>query len=162
MTVPMNCGRYEFIEPTSWSMATVLKTVITDAGVVERDQDLLIQLGELGIRMFPVPPEAQFANPVERSIQTVVKGMDAMFVHREHLPNTVWSLELLEFIDATNACPNTVSGEYSPWYDLTGRHPVISERFRFRFGQPESSCIKISQSLLLHLMGSSGLRLELP
>jgi hypothetical protein len=40
----------------------VLKTVITDAGVVERDQELLIQLGELGIRMSPVPPEAQSAN----------------------------------------------------------------------------------------------------
>jgi hypothetical protein len=119
----------------------VLKTVITDAGVVERDQELLIQLGELGIRMSPVPPEAQFANPVERSIQTVVKGMGAMFVNQEHLPNTVWSLALLEFIDASNACPNAVSGEYSRWYHLTGRHPVISERFRFRFGQPVVSVI---------------------
>jgi hypothetical protein len=117
----------------------ILKTVIVDAGAVEKDQELLIQLGELGIHMSPVPPEAQFANPVERSVQTVVKGVGAMFVNQEYLPNTVWSLALLEFVEACNVCPNSVSGEYS--YHLTGRHPVASDRFRFRFGQPVVSVI---------------------
>jgi hypothetical protein len=41
-----------------------LNTLIVDAGAVEKDQELLIQLGEMGVKVLPVPPESQFANPV--------------------------------------------------------------------------------------------------
>ena len=81
---------------------------------MEKDQESLILLGELGIKFLPTPPEAQFANPVERSVQTVTKGVGAMFANQEYLANTLWGLALLEFIDACNVSPNEVSGQYSP------------------------------------------------
>jgi hypothetical protein len=81
--------------------------------------------------MTPTPPESQFANPVEMSIQTVVKGLGAMFSSQEYLPNSLWNLALLEFLDASNSCPNAVSGEYSPIFHLTRKHPLVLERFKF-------------------------------
>jgi hypothetical protein len=118
-----------------------LTSLIVDAGTVEKDRDLILQLGEMGIVMLPVPPESQFANPEERSVQTVVKGVGAMFADQEYIGNTVWNLAVLEFLGACNVCPNVVSGQYSPWFYLTGKHPLILKRFKFRFGQPVVSVI---------------------
>jgi hypothetical protein len=69
---------------------------------VEKDQELLIQLGEMDAKVLPVPPESQFDNPVERSVQTIVKGIGAIFASQEDLSNSMWNLALLEFLDVCN------------------------------------------------------------
>ena len=43
-------------------------------------------------------------------------------------------MALLAFVFISNYAPNTLTGEYSPWYHMTGFHPDVSV-CRFNFGQ---------------------------
>jgi hypothetical protein len=40
----------------------------------------------------------------------------------KNICQTLWNFALLQFLDASNSCPNPVSGEYSPIFHLTGKH----------------------------------------
>lgn len=118
-----------------------MRYLITDAGTVEHAKELGIALNELGICIDPAAPECQFQNNTERSMQTVIKGVGSMFSHQDTLSASFWGLALIAYISASNACPNTLSGDYSPWYEVTHRHPDINKRFKFYFGQPIVSVI---------------------
>jgi hypothetical protein len=50
-------------------------------------------------------------------------------------------MALFAFVDVANVCSNAVSGEYSPEYHLTGRHPDIERRFKFTWGEPVVSLV---------------------
>lgn len=107
-----------------------------DAGTVENSQDLDAELATMKIHTDPAPPECQFQNPVERNIQTVLKGVAAMFAGQQLLRRYYWNIAVLSYLQADTACPNSNSGDYSPEFYLTGHHPDISSRFKFYFGQP--------------------------
>lgn len=57
-----------------------------------------------------------------------------------YLGNKTWNLAVLAWIDASNVCPNEISGEFPPEYYLTGIHPNVG-RFRFSCDQPVASVI---------------------
>jgi hypothetical protein len=108
-----------------------------DAGTIENSESVSQQLAEkFSIRIESASPECQYQNPCERGIQTLAKGVGAMFCRQTFLGNKT----VLAWIDASNVCPNETSGEYSPEYFLTGIHPNLS-RFRFYYGQPVVSVI---------------------
>jgi hypothetical protein len=112
-----------------------------DAGIVENSESVAKQLAEkFSIRIESAAPECQFQNPSERGIQTMAKGVGAMFCKQNYLSNKTWNLAVLAWIDASNVCPNETSGDYSPEYHLTKVHPNLS-RFRFYYGQPVVSVI---------------------
>lgn len=118
-----------------------MKTLRADSGTVENTADLGISLGTLGITLQPAAPKSQFQNPVERAVQTVTKGTSAVMVNQNHLGNTAWPLALLAFIAASNCCPNSSSGTYSPEFCVTGHHPDISNRFPFPWGETVVSVV---------------------
>jgi hypothetical protein len=113
-----------------------------DAGTVEATASAIDTLrADLLLTVEPAAPECQFQNDCERSMQTVLKGVASIFVTAVFLSHHFWSLALLAFLNASNCTPNTQSGDYSPEYHLTGRHPDISKRFKFAFGQPVASVV---------------------
>jgi hypothetical protein len=114
----------------------VLRFMRPDAGTVENDSTVIQQLQLIGVHADPAAPECQFQNDVERSVQTVIKGVGAVLSRQLFLNHQFWALALLAFLFASNCTPNTLSGDYSPWYHITHRHPQISKWFKFYFGQP--------------------------
>ena len=112
-----------------------------DAGKVENAAEVTTALNDLNITTDPAAPESQFQNPAERNYQTVMKGVAAMFAGQEHMRENYWNIALLAYLAADTACPNSVSGEFSPEFHLTGRHPDLAKRFQFKFGQPVVSVI---------------------
>lgn len=118
-----------------------MRYLLPDAGTVEHAKDLSLALNELGVSVDAAAPECQFQNNTERSIQTVVKGVGSMFAHQDALHANFWGLALIAHLSASNACPNSLSGQFSPWYEVTNRHPDIAKRFKFYFGQPVVSVI---------------------
>jgi hypothetical protein len=81
--------------------------------------------------------DCQFQNPVERHIQNLDNVVAASF-HASRLEKQFQGLCLLSSVTVLNYTPNELSGEYSPWYCLTGRHPDLSNTCKYPFGQ---SCI---------------------
>ena len=119
-----------------------LQIVRPDAGTVEGSADAIQTLrDDLNLRVEPAAPEAQYQNDSERTMQTILKGVSSLFVTAVFLSNHFWALALLGFVNACNAVPNTQSGEYTPEYHVTGRHPDLHRRFKFAFGQPVASII---------------------
>jgi hypothetical protein len=119
----------------------VLRFLRPDAGTVEKDIAMCTELALLGVTTDPAAPESQFQNDVERSVQTVVKGVGAVLARQLFLSNIFWHLALIAFIHASNCCPNTLSDDYSPWYHITHKHPNIPKWFKFYFGQPVVSVV---------------------
>jgi hypothetical protein len=123
-----------------------MRVLRIDAGKVENSEEAAIFLNQsLQIRMEPAAPECQFQNPVERHVQTVQKGVGSMFVRQNNLGDEFWGLALSMFVQARNVCPNKISGEFSPWYFMTGKHPDVPRRFKFYFGEPVVSVILRAQ-----------------
>jgi hypothetical protein len=64
-------------------------------------------------------------HPVERSLQTVVKGLGTIF----QVTKSAKLFGELCSSNASNSCPNAVSGEYPPIFHFTGKW--VLERFKF-------------------------------
>jgi hypothetical protein len=74
-----------------------------------------------------------------------MKGISSMFARQNYLGKEFWGLAVLMFINTRNVCPNELSGIYSPYYFMTGKHPNIHRRFKFYFGEPVISVILRAQ-----------------
>jgi hypothetical protein len=118
-----------------------LKKLRFDAGTVENSKLIENEVALLEILTDAAPPECQFQNPVERHIQTTVKGIATMFAAQQLLRRYYWTLALIAYIKAVNVCPNSNSPEVSPEFHLTQHHPDIGSRFKFFFGEPVVSVI---------------------
>lgn len=118
-----------------------LKKLRFDAGTVENSKLIEAELAQLEILTDAAPPECQFQNPVERHIQTTVKGIATMFAGQQLLRRYYWTLALIAYIKAVNVCPNSNTPEASPEFHLTHHHPDIGSRFKFFFGEPVVSVI---------------------
>jgi hypothetical protein len=96
-----------------------LSTIRCDSGTIENSESVSQQLAEkFSIRIESASPECQYQNPCERGIQTLAKGVGAMFCRQTFLGNKTWNLAVFAWSDASNVCPNETSGEYSPEYFL--------------------------------------------
>jgi hypothetical protein len=83
----------------------------------------------------PAGVDAQYQNPVERHIQQLDKCVSTNLAAAEDLEPNFWGLCVLGYSVAANFTPNDLSGKYSPWYEVTGSHPDLSETCKFPFGQ---------------------------
>lgn len=116
-----------------------LKMLRTDAGVVEAGLVLATQLAERHVVVNAAAPEAQYQNFVERFIQTAARGLATTLLAQRFLDNSFWGMALLAWVRAWNCRPNEASGEYSPEFALTGRHPCVDTQFRIPFGTAVAS-----------------------
>ena len=105
-----------------------------DAGSVENADVTVTWIQDNNMLVEPAAVEAQYQNPAERYVQYIDNGVAAMLEGARHLDYTFWGMALLAFVFISNYAPNTLTGEYSPWYHLTGFHPDVSV-CRFSFGQ---------------------------
>jgi hypothetical protein len=105
-----------------------------DAGSVENADVTVTWIQDNHMVVEPAAVEAQYQNPAERYVQYIDNGVAAMLEGAPHLDYTFWGMALLAFVFISNYAPNTLTGEYSPWYHLTGYHPDVSV-CRFSFGQ---------------------------
>lgn len=112
-----------------------LKVLMVDAGTVENAVQTKMKLNLIGISVQAASPEAQNQNPVERTQQTVALAVTAALCSQSALDNSCWGLALIHCIAVLNATPNTLSGDYSPTYAVTGSHPDLKKTFIFPFGQ---------------------------
>ena len=110
--------------------------LLCDAGTVENSAASTRELAAFEITLNPAAPENQAQNPVERTVQTANHAISTMLLDQQFLGHDSWARAVLHWADTMNATPNTLSGEYSPHYWLSGTHPDLSRRFRFKFGQP--------------------------
>ena len=112
-----------------------LRVLKVDAGTVENAAATITALESEGVHVDSAAPEQQCQNPAERTIRTVNHTVATMLIDQHFLGRDSWAKAVIFMGTTSNALPNTLSGEYSPEYHLTGVHPDIS-RFRFKFGQP--------------------------
>jgi hypothetical protein len=111
-----------------------VRVIRVDAGSVENADAVLTWVQDNSMRIEPAAVEAQYQNPAERYVQYLDNGVAAMLEGAQHLDYTFWGMALLAFVFVSNYAPNTLTGEFSPWYHLTGHHPDVS-CCRFSFGQ---------------------------
>jgi hypothetical protein len=107
-----------------------------DAGKVENAAASLVILNNNGISVQTAAPECQFQNPVERTVQTIGRGVATMLCDQGLLDNSFWGMALQYFIITMNATPNTLCQQSSPDFVVTGRVPDLMHRCLYPFGQP--------------------------
>lgn len=115
---------------------SALRIIYTDAGLVEMSESTRHQLALIHVAIHSAPPEQQNQNPVERTVQTLNYGISTMLAAQKFLPNEAWGLAAISYAATANATPNRLSGDSSPMFLLTGRHPHLPTMFKFSFGQP--------------------------
>ena len=88
------------------------------------------------ITVQPSPPYTQQQDPVERSIQTMIKGVGALLVDQFMLPNTYWHHAVRTWALGHNATPNTHTPESTPIQEVTHKPPDLDVFFNLPFGCP--------------------------
>ena len=112
-----------------------------DAGSVENSARVDTALQLWGITPEPTLPEQQYADPVERQMQTVIKGVSTMMIAQFLLPAMFWPYAFLDFIHTRNYTPNTATDNVAPITCVTTEIPDLSKRFKFKFGSPIVSTV---------------------
>lgn len=78
----------------------IVSIIRCDAGSIENAESVIQQLAnDFSIRVESASPECQYQNPCERGIQTLAKGVGAMFCRQAYLGNKTWNLAVLAWID---------------------------------------------------------------
>ena len=112
-----------------------------DAGKVENAAEFTSALLRMGIQPDAALPEQQYENPVERSMQTLVKGVSAMMLMQSYLPAVFWPFAVLDWIHTRNYTPNALTVTSAPITCVTKELPNLSKRFKFPFGSPVVSTV---------------------
>jgi len=112
-----------------------IEVIRTDAGTKETSVEFKNLLAFYHVRLEPAVAEEQYCNPVERYVQYFKPATSAILASQTNLDQEFWPFALLAAVFAWNCSINSLSGDYSPLYHLTGKHPDISECFKYKFGQ---------------------------
>jgi len=128
---------YSLVKLLEWYAARkfTTKVIRTDAGSSENDEKVISYLAYKGIMIDPAAVNSQFQNPVERAIQTLVRGITAMMVEQTTLSASHWDLALTSYVNTYNCIPNAKSGKMTPFELCNNRKPNVATMFRFKFGQ---------------------------
>ena len=114
----------------------VVKKLRFDAGVIENSAIVHDFLSSISVQFDSAAPEAQYQNPVERHLQTLVKKTATMLVDQTNLGAEYWGLAVLAATDTRNSWPSLKNENYQcPSFTVTNIHPDLSRRFKFSFGQ---------------------------
>ena len=90
------------------------------------------------ISLQPSGVHAQNQNPVERTVQTLIKGVGAVLIDQYTLSNRRWDLAVEYWIDRHNITPNSKcdEGRTCPYTEITGLIPDLDKQFAIPFGCP--------------------------
>ena len=90
------------------------------------------------ISLQPAGVQAQNQNPVERTVQTLIKGVGAVLIDQYTLSSRRWDLAVEYWIDRHNATPNSKcdDGQSCPYTEVTGLVPDVEKQFAIPFGCP--------------------------
>ena len=123
----------------------VIKKLRFDAGVIENSALVIDHLSSISIQTDSAAPGAQYQNPVERHMQTLLKKTTTIIVDQKNLDATCWGLAALSSTDTRNSCPSPKNANNeSPIFKVTNVHPDLSRRFKYAFGQ-SLACLIPSQ-----------------
>ena len=113
------------------------KIIRVDRGTSEMSEEVRQYLLELKnpIRIEPCGIEEQQQNPVERLVQTWIKGVSATLADQYSLSAKNWDLASDFWISARNNSPNFNTNS-SPSEIITGQPTDISKKFQIPFGCP--------------------------
>ena len=111
-----------------------------DAGAIENSDLVNEFLSSNSIIADAAAPGAQYQDPAERHIQTLIKFVTTCLIDQKYLDSPFWGLASLSVTHTHNALPSTKLPEgQSPSYAVTNVHPDLSKQFQFYFGQPVAS-----------------------
>jgi len=114
-----------------------------DAGSSENASDVGASLlQEHNIIMLPASPGHQHQNPVEREVQTLIKGVSCLLLDQNSLGPTWWDYAVESWIQTANCRPHKnewMALPSSPLEIITGSPPDVGTSFRFPFGCPVST-----------------------
>jgi len=92
-------------------------------------------LANLQVTIEDAPAQSQYANPVERSVQTITKSVSTLLHSSKFIDDTFWGIALLSAIHSYNCMPNKLS-DSTPMKQLTNITPDLNLKFLYPFGSP--------------------------
>jgi hypothetical protein len=111
-----------------------------DAGSTENDAGIANWLAtEHGVTIDPAAVGKQNQNPVEREVQTLIKGVGCLLLDQDSLSSKWWCYAVQSWVQTANCRPNTnpaIENSTSPIELITGVAPDIESKFLFPFGCP--------------------------
>ncbi len=105
-----------------------------DAGSTENSKEIIKHLHEQKIQTDPAAKNSQFQNPVEREVQTVIKGVSALLIDQSSLSAKYWDYALESWVETANNSPMT--NDITPIEAVTDIQLDIPTTFRLPFGCP--------------------------
>ena len=118
-----------------------VKILRSDAGKVETSAEYRGSLARMKIHSEEALPEQQYQNSVERSVQTLVKGVSCMMLAQNFLPSVFWPFAVLDWTHTRNHTPNSLTDTVALVTLVTKYVPDLSKRFKFKFGSPVTSTV---------------------
>ena len=115
-----------------------VKTFRCDRGSSELSSHVkdFLQAQTPSIHIEPAGIDEQQQNPVERSVQTWIKGVGATLLDQYTLTSKNWDLASDAWIATRNITPNVNCPNSSPHTEITGNPTDIARHFRLPFGCP--------------------------
>ena len=92
--------------------------------------------------MQPAAPGHQHQNPVEREVQTLIKGVSCMLLDQHSLGATWWDYAVEQWIRTANCKPHKnewMNLPLSPLEIITSKSPDVARDHKFPFGCPVSA-----------------------
>ena len=120
-----------------------VRQIRCDAGSSENDQTAGTILQERhGVIMQPAAPGHQHQNPVEREVQTLIKGVSCLLHDQQSLGSTWWDYAVDSWVATANCRPHRnewLNLPVSAYEIITGTAPDVARNFKFPFGCPVSA-----------------------
>lgn len=117
-----------------------VQTIRCDAGSTENDTTIKQYLAHTHqIHIAPAAVDHQEQNPVERTVQTLIKGVSTIMADQQALGPAWWDYAVEYWIATANCRPRQTELMDTPTTPIelvTRIPPSISTRFRFPFGCP--------------------------
>jgi hypothetical protein len=108
-----------------------------DSGSTELAGSTTDLLKKLGITPDPAAVASQFQNPVEREVQTSVKGVGVMMIDQDTLTDDFWDYGIQSWVATSNATSRNAGP--TPDELVLQVVPDLSTHFQFPFGCPVTS-----------------------
>ena len=80
-------------------------------------------------------PGSHYQNPVERHIQTFIKGVSTLLHGQTTLGANFWGLAAIAWVDTRNITPNKNCSDMTPSEAVTGNKPNLEIKHKLPFGQ---------------------------
>jgi hypothetical protein len=99
--------------------------------------------------MQPAAPGHQHQNPVEREVQTLIKGVSCLLHDQQSLGPTWWDYAVDSWVATANCRPHRnewLNLPISAHETIMGTAPEVARNFKFPFGCPVSKCNATTRS----------------